>query len=97
MNGFDIHFLVGYGVKSQVIGSNSNVVGCLDFEKKIIRNFSDLGKAGTPKTIAGIHTHTTPVLLASAERAELVTDQYEIVAPTLDGICILKALPEIQT
>lgn len=49
-----------------------------------------VGKAGTPKTIAGIHTHTTPVLLASGERAELATDQYEQLCPTLDGICILK-------
>ncbi|XP_074039883.1 26S proteasome non-ATPase regulatory subunit 2 [Leptinotarsa decemlineata] len=52
-----------------------------------------VGKAGTPKTIAGIHTHTTPVLLASAERAELATDQFEVVAPTLDGICVLKKMP----
>lgn len=55
-----------------------------------------VGKAGTPKTIAGIHTHTTPVLLATAERAELATDQYEIVAPTLDGICVLRKLPEVK-
>ncbi|KAJ8931668.1 hypothetical protein NQ314_015384 [Rhamnusium bicolor] len=56
-----------------------------------------VGKAGTPKTIAGIHTHTTPVLLASAERAELATDQYEVLAPTLDGICVLKKLPDIKS
>ncbi|KAJ8916005.1 hypothetical protein NQ315_016683 [Exocentrus adspersus] len=49
-----------------------------------------IGKAGTPKTIAGIHTHNTPVLLATAERAELATDQYEVLTPTLDGICVLK-------
>lgn len=49
-----------------------------------------VGKAGTPNTIAGIHTHTTPVLLSAGERAELATDQYNQLAPTLDGICILK-------
>ncbi|CAG9865525.1 unnamed protein product [Phyllotreta striolata] len=53
-----------------------------------------VGKAGTPKTIAGIHTHTTPVLLATAERAELATDQYEIVSPTLDGICVLRKIDQ---
>lgn len=58
--------------------------------------FISLGKAGTPKTIAGIHTHTTPVLLASAERAELATDQFEIVAPTLDGICVLRNVPDVK-
>lgn len=55
-----------------------------------------VGKAGTPKTIAGIHTHTTPVLLASAERAELATDQYEILTPTLDGICVLKKKKSVK-
>lgn len=48
-----------------------------------------VGKAGTPKTITGIHTHTTPVLLASGERAELATDFYEQLAPVLDGVCIV--------
>lgn len=53
-----------------------------------------VGKAGTPKTIAGIHTHTTPVLLASGEKAELATDQYEQIAPVLDGICIITKRPD---
>ncbi|XP_044759668.1 26S proteasome non-ATPase regulatory subunit 2-like [Coccinella septempunctata] len=49
-----------------------------------------VGKAGTPKTIAGIHTHTTPVLLAAGERAELVNEDYVVYSPTLDGVCVLK-------
>ncbi|KAF5293696.1 hypothetical protein FQA39_LY03181 [Lamprigera yunnana] len=56
-----------------------------------------VGKAGIPKTIAGIHTHTTPMLLAAGERAELATDQYEQFSPTLDGICILKKKVEAST
>ncbi|XP_066137473.1 26S proteasome non-ATPase regulatory subunit 2-like [Euwallacea fornicatus] len=55
-----------------------------------------VGKAGTPKTIAGIHTHTTPVLLAAAERAELATDQFQQFVPTLDGICVLRRNPDVQ-
>ncbi|XP_017779189.1 PREDICTED: 26S proteasome non-ATPase regulatory subunit 2-like [Nicrophorus vespilloides] len=53
-----------------------------------------VGKAGTPKTIVGIHTHTTPVLLACGERAELATEQYEAFGPTLDGICVLRKRPD---
>lgn len=53
-----------------------------------------VAKAGTPKTIAGIRTHVTPVLLASGERAELSTDEYRTVAPVLEGICILKKKQE---
>ncbi len=33
-----------------------------------------IGQAGRPKTITGFQTHTTPVLLAYADRAELATD-----------------------
>nr|CAI5859800.1 unnamed protein product [Callosobruchus analis] len=55
-----------------------------------------VGKAGTPKTIAGIHTHTTPVLLTSVERAELATDQYDVIGPTLDGICVLKKVKDVK-
>lgn len=53
-----------------------------------------VAKAGTPKTIAGIRTHLSPVLLGCNERAELATDQYEAVAPTLEGICIVKKKEE---
>lgn len=34
-----------------------------------------VGQAGRPKTITGFQTHSTPVLLAYSERAELATEQ----------------------
>ena len=34
----------------------------------------NVGQAGKPKSITGFRTHTTPVLLATGERAELVND-----------------------
>ncbi|XP_047990980.1 26S proteasome non-ATPase regulatory subunit 2 [Leguminivora glycinivorella] len=49
-----------------------------------------IGKAGTPKTIAGSHTHTTPVLLSFGERAELATDEYVPLSPVMEGFVILK-------
>lgn len=49
-----------------------------------------IGKAGTPKTIAGVHTHTTPVLLAVGERAELATDEYKCLTPVMEGFVILR-------
>lgn len=49
-----------------------------------------IGKAGTPKTIAGVHTHTTPVLLAVGERAELATDDYSPLTPVMEGFVILR-------
>ncbi|XP_022203334.2 26S proteasome non-ATPase regulatory subunit 2 [Nilaparvata lugens] len=52
-----------------------------------------IGKAGTPKTIAGVHTHTTPVLLAVGERAELATDDYTPLTPVMEGFVILRKKP----
>ncbi|XP_046667519.1 26S proteasome non-ATPase regulatory subunit 2 [Homalodisca vitripennis] len=49
-----------------------------------------IGKAGTPKTIAGVHTHTTPVLLAVGERAELATDDFTPLTPVMEGFVILR-------
>ncbi|XP_028083406.1 26S proteasome non-ATPase regulatory subunit 2 homolog A-like [Camellia sinensis] len=33
-----------------------------------------VGQAGRPKTITGFQTHSTPVLLAAGDRAELATE-----------------------
>lgn len=38
-----------------------------------------VGQAGRPKTITGFQTHSTPVLLAAGERAELATDKYVLL------------------
>ncbi|XP_060522298.1 26S proteasome non-ATPase regulatory subunit 2-like isoform X2 [Cylas formicarius] len=55
-----------------------------------------VGTAGTPKTIAGVRTHSTPVLLSTTEKAELANDQYVFFTPTLNGICVLKENPAAQ-
>lgn len=53
-----------------------------------------VAQAGRPKSITGFQTHTTPVLLASGERAELGTEKYIPVSSVLEGVVILKANPE---
>ncbi|KAF9143259.1 proteasome regulatory particle base subunit [Mortierella sp. GBA39] len=53
-----------------------------------------VGQAGRPKTITGFQTHSTPVLLAYSERAELSTEEYLSQAPILEGIVILKKNPD---
>ena len=42
-----------------------------------------VGQAGKPKTITGFQTHTTPVLLAYGERAELATEECILCLPTV--------------
>lgn len=53
-----------------------------------------VGQAGRPKTITGFQTHSTPVLLAAGERAELATEKYIPLSPVLEGFVILKENPE---
>lgn len=53
-----------------------------------------VGQAGRPKTITGFQTHTTPVLLAYSERAELATEEYLPLTPVLEGFVILKKNPD---
>lgn len=53
-----------------------------------------VGQAGKPKTITGFQTHTTPVLLAYGERAELATDEYISLTPILEGFVVLRKNPD---
>ncbi|OWM78671.1 26S proteasome non-ATPase regulatory subunit 2 homolog A [Punica granatum] len=53
-----------------------------------------VGQAGRPKTITGFQTHSTPVLLAAGDRAELATEKYIPLSPILEGFVILKENPE---
>lgn len=50
-----------------------------------------VGQAGRPKTITGFQTHTTPVLLGVADRAELAQpDDFTAMTTTLEGLVILR-------
>jgi len=53
-----------------------------------------VGQAGKPKTITGFQTHTTPVLLAHGERAELATEEYLPVTSIMEGFVILRKNPD---
>lgn len=67
-----------------------------------------VGQAGKPKSITGFQTHTTPVLLAHGERAELATEECKTalcklnnnvlstdvsLTPIMEGFVILKKNP----
>uniref|UniRef100_A0A914X4C9 26S proteasome non-ATPase regulatory subunit 2 n=1 Tax=Plectus sambesii TaxID=2011161 RepID=A0A914X4C9_9BILA len=55
-----------------------------------------VAQAGKPKTITGFQTHTTPVLLAFGERAELANEEYISLTPFLEGLVILKKNPDYE-
>lgn len=47
----------------------------MEFRLCYLQAVDVVGQAGKPKTITGFQTHTTPVLLAYGERAELATEE----------------------
>ena len=49
-----------------------------------------VGQAGHPRTITGFQTHSTPVLLAHGQRAELATEDYEALTDVLENFVILR-------
>lgn len=50
-----------------------------------------VGQAGQPRRITGFQTHTTPVLLAANERAEIVdSEDYEAVTTVLEGFVVVR-------
>lgn len=55
-----------------------------------------VGQAGKPKKITGFQTHTTPVLLQAAERAELGTEEVLSVASVIEGIVIVRDNPDYE-
>ena len=52
-----------------------------------------VGQAGKPKSVTGLQTHTTPVVLAHGKRAELATEEFLPVTPILEGFVILQKNP----
>ena len=55
-----------------------------------------VGMAGKPRAITGFQTHTTPVLLAYGERAELATDEFLAETSVLEGFVLLRKNPNYR-
>lgn len=51
------------------------ITNFVEFRLCYLQAVDVVGQAGKPKTITGFQTHTTPVLLAYGERAELATEE----------------------
>ena len=57
---------------------------------RVGQSVDTVAQAGQQKSITGFQTHTTPVLLAHGERAELASDEYIPLTPILEGFVILR-------
>lgn len=69
---------------------------CIDCDILLFQAVDVVGQAGKPKTITGFQTHTTPVLLAFGERAELATEEYIALTPIMEGFVILRKNPDFN-
>jgi len=65
----------------------------LSVQVRVGQAVDTVGQAGNPRTITGFQTHTTPVLLAYGERAELASEEYIPYAEVLENFIILKKNP----
>ena len=53
-----------------------------------------VAQAGRPKTVTGFQTHTTPVLLGWAERAEMASGKYIARSSVLEGLVVCTEDPD---
>lgn len=69
----------------------------LEFKQTSVRvgqGVDTVGQAGRPKSITGFQTHTTPVLLAAGERAEIATEEFLTKAACMEGVVVLEKNPD---
>lgn len=92
-----------YLLYSLVLGARPRSLITVDEELKFVpvkvrvgQGIDTVGVAGRPKTITGFQSHTTPVLIAHGERAELASDEYIALSPVLEGVVIVRKNPDAQ-
>lgn len=80
-----------------IMGQGDDMESVLEWRPVTVRvgqAVETVGQAGKPRRITGFQTHTSPVLLATTERAELGTEEVLSVASVLEGIVIVRDNPE---
>lgn len=69
----------------------------LEFKQTSVRvgqAVDTVGQAGRPKSITGFQTHSTPVLLAAGERAEMATEEFSTTAAAMESVVVLEKNPD---
>merc|ERR1719316_385336 len=87
-------FVVACSIRPRMLVTLDEDLKPLPVSMRVGQAVDTVGQAGRPKTITGFQTHTTPVLLAAGERAELATDEYLPLSSLLEGVIILRPNPD---
>jgi len=87
-------FVLACAIRPRMLVTVDEDLKALPVSVRVGQAVDTVGQAGRPKTITGFQTHTTPVLLAAGERAELATDEFLPLTSQLEGVVILKKNPD---
>jgi 26S proteasome regulatory subunit N1 len=87
-------FVVACTIRPRMLVTLDEDLKPLPVSVRVGQAVDTVGQAGRPKAITGFQTHTTPVLLAAGERAELATDEFLPLTSLLEGVVILKKNPD---
>jgi len=87
-------FVLACAIRPRMLVTVDEDLKALPVSVRVGQAVDTVGQAGRPKTITGFQTHTTPVLLAAGERAELATDEFLPLTSHLEGVVILKKNPD---
>jgi len=87
-------FFLAPALRPRMLSTVDEEGNALPVDVRVGQAVDTVAQAGRPKTVTGFQTHTTPVLLAAGERAELATSRYLPLAPVLEGVVVLKPNPD---
>lgn len=80
-------FLVTLDVDS---GSDSLAIDSCAILVRVGQAVEVVGQAGKPRSITGFQTHSTPVLLASQERAEIASEEWTSISQVMENFVLVK-------
>lgn len=86
-------FVAAVGARPRMLTTLNSDLEPMPVEVRVGTAVDTVGQAGKPRTITGFQTHTTPVLLAAGEKAELVDqEKYDAMDTCLEGSVILRLM-----
>eukprot|EP00177_Eucheuma_denticulatum_P007408 GFKZ01013492.1.p1 GENE.GFKZ01013492.1~~GFKZ01013492.1.p1 ORF type:complete len:1030 (+),score=203.73 GFKZ01013492.1:282-3371(+) len=94
-NHFLLYFL-GLAARPRMVFTVDKNMEFVSTSVRVGQAVDTVGQAGRPKSITGFQTHSTPVLLAAGERAEMATEEFLTEAAALEGVVVIDKNPDWQ-
>eukprot|EP00331_Platyophrya_macrostoma_P004406 CAMPEP_0176425046 /NCGR_PEP_ID=MMETSP0127-20121128/11180_1 /TAXON_ID=938130 /ORGANISM="Platyophrya macrostoma, Strain WH" /LENGTH=873 /DNA_ID=CAMNT_0017806181 /DNA_START=32 /DNA_END=2653 /DNA_ORIENTATION=+ len=92
-----LYYFLGISMSSRMFFTVDENLVPLPVSVRVGQAVDTVGQAGQPKKITGFQTHTSPVILAHGQKAEIGTEEYIPVSDcVLENIVILKKNPDYK-